>query len=101
MDKNFLVGLCGDFWYDENVRRANLLYNDVVLWPVYLNYTRYLEQSGKGGLCPKAKLLGKRVLLFNSLSVNPVALGGCCDFLNGSIIDELPMQNDGILYVKI
>ncbi len=102
MDKNFLVGLCGDFWYDENVRRANQLYNDVVLWPVYLNYTSDTwNNREKADYAQRAKLLGKRVLLFNSLSVNPVALGGCCDFLNGSIIDELPMQNDGILYVKI
>ena len=76
MDKTFLLGLCGDFWYDENVKRANQIYKDVVLWPVYLNYTSETWNNlEKEEYATRAKLLGKRVLLFNSISLNPVALG--------------------------
>jgi predicted amidohydrolase len=102
MDKTFLLGLCGDFWYDENVKRANQIYKDVVLWPVYLNYTSETWNNlEKEEYATRAKLLGKRVLLFNSISLNPVALGGCYDYQNGNIIKDLPMENDGILYVEI
>ena len=60
MDKTFLLGLCGDFWYDENVKRANQLYQDVVLWPVYLKlHKRNLEQFRKRRVCNKSKTLGE------------------------------------------
>ena len=34
MDRKIVVGLCGDFWFDENIKEVKQLLPDIVFWPV-------------------------------------------------------------------
>ena len=100
------VGLCGDFWYEENIARLNELKPDVVWWPVYTDYSdlewndtaklEYAEQAGK---------IHAPVCYVNSVCIAPSqnresAKGGAALFDNGRIKEELPAGNEGILIVE-
>lgn len=105
LGKKVAVGLCGDFWYEENIARLNELKPDIVWWPVYTDYDasewndkikfEYAEQAGK---------INAPVLYVNSVCKDksddcPTAKGGAALFEKGSIKKELPAGNEGILIV--
>lgn len=41
------------------------------------------------------------MLFINSISKESKSFGGCFEFLNGNILNELPIGTEGILYVEI
>ncbi|MDK0794927.1 hypothetical protein P5E92_01420 [Clostridium perfringens] len=41
------------------------------------------------------------MLFINSISKESKAFGGSFEFLNGDIINELPIGTEGILYIEI
>ena len=106
MDKNIVVGLCGDLWFDENAEAINQLNADVVFWPVYTDYNydkwnkeikiEYAEQAGK---------IKTKVLYVNSYCLDKdgyeIARGGAAVFMNGKILEEIPSGEEGILTVEI
>ncbi len=107
LGKKVAVGLCGDLWYEENISRLNKLMPDIVWWPVYTDYScsewndtaklEYAEQAGK---------INAPVFYVNSVSTDNSdnrenANGGAALFYKGSIKEELPAGNDGILIVEV
>lgn len=98
----FAVGLCGDFWYEENIRQVAKLEKDITLWPLYVDFsTEDFEYKYKKDYAEQASKLESKVLFINSLSKDPDAFGGCLEFSNGNILNELPLGTEGILYVEI
>ena len=106
MDKEIAVGLCGDFWFDENADEVKQLNPDVVFWPVYTDYNykdwntsikyEYAEQAGK--------IRGK-VLYVNSVctdkEADEIARGGAVLFIDGKIDKEIPSGKEDILLVEV
>lgn len=98
----FTVGLCGDFWNDTNIIKAGNLKKDITLWPLYVSFSiQDFESKYKQEYVERASKLNSRVLFINSLSKDPDAFGGCYEFYDGQILNELPFGEEGLLYVEV
>ena len=96
--KKCVISLCGDLW-DYPQRFA--LGEDLLLWPVYVCWTKEeWENGGKLEYAEQAKLCCKNTLFINSLC-DGNAFGGAAQFLDGKIQRELPILNEGLLYVTL
>ena len=106
MDRKIVVGLCGDFWFDENIKEVKQLFPDIVFWPVYTDFNynewntsikyEYAEQAGK---------IGGSVLYVNSVckdkAGDEIARGGSVLFIDGEIRKEIPSGKEDILFVEV
>lgn len=105
MGRKFSVGLCGDFWYDENIEQVQKLGSDYVLWPLFVDdETDGASNWGedKYEYAKKAKRVSKHVLLINSITKSPIhAFGGCIYFKDGNIDSELAPDTDGLLVLHL
>ena len=80
-DTNCQIALCGDgFEYPQ--RFTN---NDLLFWPLYVNYDLNQWQHYLPDYLAKANAMSKQVLLFNSLSKDPSSIGGAYYFKNKKI----------------
>lgn len=96
--KKCVIGLCGDLW-DHPERFA--LGEDLLLWPVYVCWTKEeWENGGKIEYAEQAKLCCENTLYVNSICDGD-AFGGTAHFLDGKVQKELPIFNEGLLYIKI
>ncbi|OLS03235.1 carbon-nitrogen hydrolase family protein [Tissierella creatinophila] len=97
----FSTAICGDLWYDENVDEMNRVNKDIILWPMYIDFSKkrweiseeeqYIERSFK---------LGVPALMYNSYKEDPKgANGGCYVFKDGELVDSLEMGIEGVLEV--
>lgn len=102
--KTFAVGLCGDLWTEGRPEEMKALNADVVLWPVWCDYTP-AEWNGtvKQEYARQAARCGKNVLLVNPFcagSQSPEsAAGACVHFRDGVIVQEHPSGKPGVLPV--
>lgn len=106
--KRFAIALCGDLWEDGRVEEMRRLGADVVLWPVYCDYNAgEWNTSIKYEYAQQAALAGENVLLVNPVcegpfeGAGPYAAGGAAWFSGGTIRQELPAGQAGILVVNI
>lgn len=107
--KSFSVGLCGDFWHDENVRKMEALSCDVVLWPVYTDFFwKEWNASIKYEYAEQIKGFHADVLYVNSVCLDPghgendnIARGGAVHFKSGKILDEVPAGSEQFLVVEL
>ncbi len=101
-DLTFSVGLCGDFWYEKNIDMVSKIKKDIVLWPLFVDFSiQEFESQYKKEYAEQANKLKSKVLFINSISKESKAFGGSFEFLNEDIINELPIGTEGILYVEI
>ena len=106
MGQNIAVGLCGDFWFDENVMRIKKLSPDIILWPVYtdFNYNEW-NKSMKYEYAEQAGKIGGKVLYVNSVCKDKdeeeIARGGAALFIDGKIDREIPSGKEDILLVEV
>lgn len=96
--RKMVIGLCGDLWdYPDRFR----LGEDVLIWPVYVDWT---EEEWYGGgrqeYAEQAALCCGNVLYVNSVAENG-AFGGALHFKNGSVDSELSINQEGMLLVEI
>lgn len=104
--KSFATGLCGDLWTDGRPEEMMALGADVVLWPVWCDYSADEWNSGiKREYAEQAALCGEIVLLVNpyceDISEDTLASGGAACFRNGGIALEMPAGKGGILMVEV
>ena len=96
--KDIMLALCGDLWeFPARFRTEQLL-----IWPVYVNYTT--EEWNAGMLdeyAAQAALAAKDVLMINPLDHDPVNHGGSFQFHDVKIVAKLPFDEEGILIVNI
>ena len=100
--KKIGIAICGDLWHDnllENFKEQN---SDLLLWPLYINYTPEDWYGGeREAYTERVSALQRPVLMINSLSDPPTqAFGGCYVFNSGRIEQELPLGGGGMLTVE-
>ena len=72
--KTFATALCGDLWTDGRPEEMNALNADVVLWPVWCDYTAdEWNASARHEYAAQAALCGRNVLLVNPYCADPNA----------------------------
>lgn len=99
----FTIGLCGDLWTEGLPEQINALHGDVVLWPVWCDYTpEDWNRRLKYDYARQAALCGENVCLVNPFCCAPdCAAGGAAYFRAGHIVEELPAGQRGILIVDV
>lgn len=103
--KTFSVGLCGDLWTDGRPEEIKALNTDIVLWPVWCDYSdEEWNTTIKHEYAEQAALCGNCVLLVNPFCADDdatdCAVGAGVYFKNGAIIAEHPAGTSGILIVQ-
>ncbi len=106
LNVNFAIGLCGDLWFDENVESMNELDPDIVLWPVYTDFSpSNWNKIKKYEYCSQAKRICNKVLYVNSVCLDQlgedIAKGGSAYFSCGNIIQEMPSGFESELIISI
>ena len=103
MDRQIAVGLCGDFWYGENIEKIQNIDCDFVLWPLFIDFSAASwESEEKSNYAKQAGIIHEKVLLINSMTDEPTpAVGGCIYFRDGNIISELPPNTDDLLILQL
>ena len=114
--RRFSAALCGDLWYDENIRKMRELAPDIVLWPVYVDYTEdEWNASVKYEYARQAARACENVLFVNPVCLDPArpagtdpgedvfgpARGGAAYFRGGEIALERAAGKEGVLVVGI
>ena len=96
--KDFSLALCGDLWdFPDKFRTENLL-----IWPVYVNYTPDEWNSGVlDEYATQAALAAKDVLMINPLDNEPENHGGSFHFHDRQVAARLPFDKEEILIVSI
>lgn len=96
--KKCVIGLCGDLW-DHPDRFA--LGEDVLIWPVYVDWTEdEWNNGGRQEYAEQAALCCKNVLYVNSVEAGQ-AFGGAVYFKDAAAVTELSMNREGLLYVEV
>lgn len=96
--KKCAIGLCGDLW--EYPQRF-ALGEDLLFWPVYVCWTKdEWENGGKADYVQQANLCCENTLYVNSVCDGD-AFGGAAHFLGGKVQKELPIFNEGLLFVTV
>lgn len=106
LGNTFSIGLCGDLWDEKNVMQIKKLRADVVLWPVYTDFSaKEWNKEMKYEYAAQSKKIGRQVLLVNSVCFSgneeELAKGGAVCFLDGQIKEELPAGKEGVLMVQV
>ena len=106
LDKTISIGLCGDFWYEENCIQMESLDSDIVLWPVYTDFdSKEWNESMKYEYAGQAQKYGSNILYVNSYCLDKnsdnIARGGAVLFNEGKIVHELPAGEEGVLIVEL
>lgn len=91
-----LIGLCGDLW---DVPQRFCCRQELLFWPVYVSFAPAdWESHFREEYARQAARFGGKVLLCNSF-VQADAHGGAAVFAEGRVLAQLPMGQEGILYV--
>ena len=104
--KKIAIGLCGDLWFEENIRSITETHPDLVFWPVYtdFNYTEW-NTAIKYEYAEQASKINAPVLYVNSFCIDKkeeceIAKGGAALFDNGKIVKEISAGKEGILWAE-
>ncbi len=94
---NIVLALCGDMWeYPEKFKS-----NDLLLWPVYVNFTLDEWKEYEQEYADQALLACNNTLMINSSSDEPKSYGGSFFFKDGRIYDKTIYDKEDILIIKI
>ena len=104
--KRLSIALCGDLWTDGKTEELKSLGADIVLWPVYCDFTpEAWNESVKFEYAQQAALCGGTVLYVNSFCIDPMApdcsSGGAALLEMGRIPVEIPAGVAGVLVVDV
>lgn len=104
--KDIAAGLCGDLWFDENVKEIKQLRPDAVFWPVYTDFnSNEWNNTIKYEYAAQANRFCKTVLYVNSYCKDKLgsdfAKGSAALFQDGTIRAEIPSGKEGVLLVDI
>lgn len=96
-DHNITIALCGDMWDCPEKFKSN----DLLIWPVYVNFTIEEWKDEEIEYAKQALLACSNTLMINSLSENPNCYGGCFHFKDGEIKNKLDYNIEAILTIEI
>lgn len=102
-EKTIGIAICGDLWHEELLNKFIAQPSDVLLWPLYINFTPDDWYGGeRQAYAERVVPLQRPVLMINCLSDPPTqAFGGAYHFEYGQIKQELPLGQGGILSVEL
>lgn len=102
-DKIFTTAICGDLWYDSNLLEIQNKKSDIVLWPLYVDYSiKKWEDGTLDEYANRVKDIKVPVCFINSyVKGQNRANGGCYVFFHGKVVQALPMGKTGILSFAI
>lgn len=102
-DKIFITAICGDLWYDSNLLEITNEKSDIVLWPLYVDYSiKEWEDGTLDEYANRVKCVKSPVCFINSyVNEQNGANGGCYVFFNGKVVHALPMGKTGILRFEV
>ena len=100
--KNIGVSICGDLWYDVFLKELETIKMDVLLWPVYIDYSLEEWETEQNEYANRVKVLNYPILMINSY-VDDIerANGGSYVFDEGEIKASLKMGNIGVLKFEL
>ena len=90
------IALCGDMWDCPEKFKSN----DLLIWPVYVNFTIDECKNEEIEYAKQALIACKNTLMINSLSENPDCYGGCFYFKDGQIKEKLDYNIEEILIIE-
>lgn len=101
--KKFTTAICGDLWHDANLLKIKNKKVDVVLWPLYVDYSVEEWESGElNDYAERVKCLNSPVCFINSyVKKDGGANGGCYVFIDGNVKYKLDMGNLGLLKFEV
>lgn len=91
------IALCGDLWECPEKFKSN----DLLIWPVYVNFTIDEWRIEAIGYAKQALIACNNTLMINSLSENPDCHGGCFYFQKGEIIKKIDFDIEEILSINL
>ena len=93
---NIVLALCGDMWeYPEKFKS-----NDLLLWPVYVNFTLDEWKEYEQEYADQALLACNNTLMINSLSDEPKSYGGAFYFKDGKVHNKTSYDKEDILIIN-
>lgn len=96
-EHNVVLALCGDMWeYPEKFKS-----NDLLLWPVYVNFTLDEWKEYEQEYAEQALVACNNTLMINSLSDEPKSYGGSFYFKDGKVHSKTTYDKEEILIIKI
>lgn len=96
------VALCGDLWDDWYLERIKRKQMDVLVWPVYVNFSiEEWENQQLQDYAQRTKPLTCPVIMVNAYNECDGAYGGAFLFHQGQIIDRLPFGCSGCLEIAL
>lgn len=96
--KRFAMALCGDLW---DKREAFCLGADVLLWPIYCDYSITEWQNGTTGeYAWQCQGVAPVTCMVNAICP-PTGHGGCWLFEHGEVKAQLAPGNEGLLLVEV
>ena len=102
MDKVFATAICGDLWNDERLNEMENIGADIVLWPLYVDYSLEYWNKEITDYIDRVKNINCPVCIINSyVEDENRANGGCYVFYKNEVIKSLDMGNIGILEFEI
>lgn len=101
MGKSILIAICGDLWFDKNIKRINERKPDIILWPLYIDYSvDEWESEALEEYNQQASLLCAPVIMVNSyMRDSKGAVGGAYLFSQGKVMKSLNLGDIGSLSV--
>ena len=97
LGKKLMLALCGDMW-DMPERFKT---DGVLIWPVYVNFSLEQWHEYEAEYAEQGALAAHRALLVNSVSHDPVSIGGTFLFEEGRLAQRLDYGEEGLLIVDI
>ena len=93
---NIVLALCGDMWeYPEKFKS-----NDLLLWPVYVNFTLDEWKEYEQEYAEQALVACNNTLMINSLSDEPKSYGGAFYFKDGKVHNKTSYDKEDILIIN-
>ena len=102
MEHKMTVGLCGDFWTDEVIKKLPKEI-DLVLWPVFVDIGRIQwETSELNEYIEQSKKINKNVFYINSICKEQKSLahGGAFAVIDNKLNRLLEQDREEILVIK-
>ncbi|MBR4462816.1 MAG: carbon-nitrogen hydrolase family protein [Erysipelotrichaceae bacterium] len=93
--KELQIALCGDLW-DEPKRFKT---EGLLIWPVYVNFSEEEWQDEIKEYALQTKAVAKNTVMINSLSKDPVSVGGAFVFEDGEPVNEPIYDVENILII--
>lgn len=103
MGVKIVVEICGDLWFEDNIKKINELAPDIILWPLYIDYSlnEWRDVAEVEYKHQAAKLKAPTLMVNSYMNDSIGAIGGAYHFSKGEIKSSVPLGRVGELTIEI